>query len=65
MENEWIEWGGGESPVSDDALVQWKTRSPDWHFDENAIMRADDLLWVHHDQPYDIIAYRSILAGAA
>lgn len=54
---EWIEWGGGHSPVRKDVVIDIKTRGGE-------IIRnldgADILIWADRGLSTDIIAYRII-----
>jgi len=55
--SEWIEWSGGDMPVSKDTEVQWKGRG----VNENGIpgsIAAGLLYWGHLNTDLDIIAYR-------
>jgi hypothetical protein len=54
----WIEWGGGDCPVSGDALVDWKMRggdNPYW-----MPTKATHLRWSHGPSEDDIVAYRVV-----
>lgn len=53
--SDWIEWGGGSPPVSDDILVDVKFRSS---YIEHG-MAACDYWWEHTYEEDDIIAYRT------
>ena len=50
----WIEWGGGERPVEEGALVDVRFRDGD----DDRNIEAIDLLWNHENWSADIIAYR-------
>ena len=50
----WIEWGGGECPVEEGALVDVRFRDGD----DDRNIEAIDLLWNHENWSADIIAYR-------
>lgn len=52
MNNQWIEWKGGECPVSDDIFVKVKFR--EMLSDEG---KANIFNWEHLDDEEDIIAY--------
>ena len=54
--SEWIDWGGGECPVQDGALIQWKGR----HAVKSGspVVNAASVYWEHLGDPMDIIAYR-------
>lgn len=57
MENEWIEWAGGECPVDNEAMIEIRYNDGDVFTD-----RADRLDWLHSDPNSDpnsdIVAYR-------
>ena len=50
----WIEWGGGERPVEEGALVDVRLRDGD----DDRNIEAIDLLWNYENWSADIIAYR-------
>lgn len=62
MSGEWIEWNGGDCPVHEDTLVDFKRRcdtepESEWRPEE---FRAGDLRWSHRGGKRDIVAYRII-----
>lgn len=58
-EGEWIEWGGGECPVDNLAVVEAKHRSEEW---APSRVTASVVDWHHREwcSDTDIIAYRVI-----
>jgi hypothetical protein len=59
----WIEWKGGECPVSPDTEVYWRRRSEEGKPTadmEREFKPAADLRWSHRSASSDIIAYRII-----
>ncbi len=54
-ESYWIEWGGGDCPVTDNTKVQLKLRDGDEGFCEST-----DWQWFHTGGADDIIAYRIV-----
>ena len=50
----WIEWGGGECPVEEGALVDVRFRDGD----DGINIEANNLYWFHKNWSADIIAYR-------
>lgn len=62
---DWIEWNGGECPVGEGTLVEYKLRgNPDTSV-EDASFPAEDLQWNHKNEPLDIVAYRLVDARGA
>jgi len=59
-EGEWIEWGGGECPISSDCIVEVKFRYVECQLAEEAF----DFDWHHYGNASDIIAYRVIEGNA-
>lgn len=58
MEDDWIEWHGGECPVAGDARVTVKLRDGWVLHDDDPEDRADGWNWQHDCSPIDIVAYR-------
>lgn len=56
---DWIEWSGGERPVSPETLVLVKFRTS---ASMRTPCRADCVLWGHRAGASDIIAYRVVSA---
>ena len=52
---DWIEWHGGENPVGDTDVVEYRLRSGDVYTDP-----AGALFWPHTVEGHDIIAYRLV-----
>jgi len=59
-DNDWIEWNGGECPVSPDAVINIRTRIPESSPREDAWFEADDVDWDIINEESDIIAYRVV-----
>lgn len=55
-EGEWIGWGGGVCPVSENTFLLVRYRG-DFHDDK---CTAGNMLWEHSGEEEDIIAYRII-----
>ena len=55
VENNWIEWSGGERPVPRGALIIAECRDR-----REMLMRAADLRWTHQGDYRDIVRYRVI-----
>lgn len=51
----WIEWGGGECPVSGDTYVEAMLRNG---FEDTA--KASEWNWKHDEEGGDIVAYRVV-----
>lgn len=51
----WIEWGGGECPVDEDAIVEMK-----WKYGDQITNRAGIYQWSYYEYGDRIIAYRII-----
>lgn len=62
----WIEWAGGECPVSPDTYVQYQMREEKREYAARISglrgTRASDLLWADTNKHSDIIAYRVVSA---
>lgn len=58
-DGEWIEWGGGQCPVDEEAVVSVKYRGDKWAHQEGEAAKFD---WRHRGwcADTDIIAYRII-----
>jgi len=59
---DWIEWGGGFCPVSEDTIVDFKRvrdTEPDDVFRPGEY-RAGDLRWTHRGSINDIVFYRVV-----
>lgn len=54
-EGEWMEWGGGECPVDEDAIVEMK-----WKYGDQITNRAGIYQWSYYEYGDRIIAYRII-----
>lgn len=52
----WIEWHGGECPVGNDVLVDYRIRDGDGKVYTHS--KPGHLRWDHKDWPGDIVAYR-------
>lgn len=65
MENEWIEWKGGDRPVAADAKVNLRTVDPDWHSNDEYVFLASEVDWEILGIDSDVNEYRIVSAGAA
>ena len=57
MDNDWIEWHGGECPVPVGTRVDVQLRSGNRFLGEEAFV-AGDSHWLHDGDRYDIMFYR-------
>lgn len=55
----WIEWGGGECPLSENTAIDFICRDGDEGFD----YEAREIGWHHDGAGDDIIAYRVVQRG--
>ncbi|MBV8061132.1 MAG: hypothetical protein JO253_06375 [Alphaproteobacteria bacterium] len=57
VESDWVEWNGGECPVHEDAIIEYRLRNSMFSIKG---FRAKHLQWNHHNNRSDIVAYRII-----
>lgn len=62
---DWIEWNGGECPVAEGYVVEYKLRGNSDASVIDASFPAVNLQWNHENEPWDIVAYRLVDAPRA
>jgi hypothetical protein len=56
IDNDWITWNGGRSPVSYETRVEYRIRGDDKTWSS----KAKTLTWEHAGKSWDIVSYRVI-----
>lgn len=66
--NEWVEWNGGECPISNDAVIKVQFRCDTRAYAERSVAerafspQGNGFRWEHGtgDSSYDIVAYKVV-----